>query len=192
MAFTVEDGTGLAGANSFAAVATADTYWADRGNTVWSGASPAQRQQALVRSTDYIKNQKRYRWSGAKLTYAQPLPFPREGAVEQDGLSVPNNVVPLGVVEACCYLALVALADILAGGAGDLQPALARGGMIQSETVADISVSYFEGAANETVYPYVDGLMATLMRRTALQSTPEYYEPEIPAGFETDQFQNNQ
>ena len=60
MAFLVEDGTGLAAANSFCDVATADAYFTDR-NTVsnpnaaaWLALDNADKQALLIAATDYI------------------------------------------------------------------------------------------------------------------------------------------
>lgn len=89
MAFTVEDGTGLAGANSFATVEAADAYFADRGNTVWSAALLADKQIALVKATDYING--RFKFRGSKLNQlVQALEFPR---VYLDNPVMPPNLL---------------------------------------------------------------------------------------------------
>jgi hypothetical protein len=75
MAFTVEDGTVVAGANSFATVDGADTYFEDRGNATWAAATDTNKETALVRATDYINN--RFRFRGEKYDEDQPLEFPR-------------------------------------------------------------------------------------------------------------------
>lgn len=51
--FIVEDGTGVAGANSYATVAYADQYFLDRAVVAWTGVD-AVKQSALVRATDYV------------------------------------------------------------------------------------------------------------------------------------------
>lgn len=51
--FTVEDGTGVDGANSYTDVAYADQYFLDRGVVAWTGADSVK-QSALVRATDYV------------------------------------------------------------------------------------------------------------------------------------------
>ncbi len=49
MTFVVEDGTGLANANAYIAVAFADSYFADRGIQKWADVTDASlKQQAIV------------------------------------------------------------------------------------------------------------------------------------------------
>lgn len=84
MAFTVEDGTGVANANSYAAVADADAYFADRGNAVWSAISTdAEKEQALVKATDYIETMYARRFVGEMAEIDQALSWPREDAVDR-------------------------------------------------------------------------------------------------------------
>ena len=49
MAIIVEDGTGLANANSFISVAGADAYWAEVTTpALWNAANTAAKEAALV------------------------------------------------------------------------------------------------------------------------------------------------
>ncbi len=102
MTFTVEDGTGLPTANSYASAATADTYFSDRGVSSWTG-SETVKQQALVRATDYIDRMFGKRFLDVPLTDTQALAFPRM----ELGL-------PTCVVYACCEYALRELTARLA------------------------------------------------------------------------------
>ncbi|MEK7454733.1 MAG: DnaT-like ssDNA-binding protein [Pseudomonadota bacterium] len=63
MSIIVEDGTGIAGSNSYASVAEADAFHALRLNADWAAATDPQKVSALVRSTDYIRSA--YRVCGA-------------------------------------------------------------------------------------------------------------------------------
>jgi len=54
MAFIVEDGTMVVGANSYASVAYADSYFTDRGIVTWTGAN-SLKQAALILATDYVE-----------------------------------------------------------------------------------------------------------------------------------------
>lgn len=190
MAFDPEDGTGKATATSLCSVAMADTFWADHGAlAAWTAATTSDKEAALNWASDYIRNQVRYRWSGTKKTYAQTMPWPRTGAAELDGQSVPDNVVPWAVTAAAAYLAGSALAD----GAA-LQPALPNGGrVVTQESVDVLSVSYDTakpGSRADTVIQYVDGLLASLLRTPLLSSEPAYYEPTTPDAFTDDRFTN--
>ena len=92
MAFTPEDGTGLAAANSLATLDYADAYFEERGVTAWTGTDTVK-EQALVRATDYMESRwgKRGRFRGQVQfpDTPQALSFPRlyighDGAVPDD------------------------------------------------------------------------------------------------------------
>ena len=105
MAFTVEDGTGVANANSYASVEFADAYFADRGNAVWAAiADPADKQGYLVRATDYIENIYARRFIGDMVSTAQALSWPR---VNADPYT--SNVIPLTLQKAAVEYALRAI-----------------------------------------------------------------------------------
>jgi hypothetical protein len=53
VALVVEDGTGLANANSYVSVADADAYFSLRPNSAWC-VSVTKKEQALRRATDYV------------------------------------------------------------------------------------------------------------------------------------------
>lgn len=104
MAFVVEDGTGIPGANSYASVEFADGYFEDRNVVKWAQASQVQKQAALIRATDYI-NSLPVAWA-AEQTYAhQELKFPRGKGV---------TTLPTNLKRAVVLYALRALkADLL-------------------------------------------------------------------------------
>lgn len=75
----VEDGTGKADANSYSDVASADAYFAERGNTVWAGLTEQNKEFKLVQATDYIEGRFADKWRGQPLTDTQALAWPRSG-----------------------------------------------------------------------------------------------------------------
>lgn len=77
MAYTVEDGTGVADANSYVLVAEADLYFADRGVGTWATLNTAQKQAALVKATDYLDQRYGSRYVGVKYSATQSLEWPR-------------------------------------------------------------------------------------------------------------------
>lgn len=180
MVLVAEDGSGLPNANSFCEVTVADTFWADRDPTaLWAtGATDTEKAAALIRASDYIRNQERYRWSGARKSYTQRMPWPRTGASERDGLAVPENLVPWQVIEAACFLANTALTS-------DLQPALQHGGEILSETLSGVvSTTYAPKARPDAAYQFVDGVLAPLLRRPISDPLLPYQAlPTDPSGF---------
>jgi len=82
--FTVEDGTGLAGANSYIDLTFADTYHEDRQNLSWSAATQAIRQGALIRASEYVDKRFGLRFKGFKSSSTQGLEWPRIGALDAD------------------------------------------------------------------------------------------------------------
>lgn len=69
MAFIVETGSGIPGANALASVAFVDAYLADRGRSTengWSGLSDTVKKQKIVAGTDYIEQRFGQEFRGEK------------------------------------------------------------------------------------------------------------------------------
>ena len=112
MALIVEDGSIVAGAESFCTVSFADTYHSNRGNTAWTGTD-AVKEAALRKAADYMMQAYRGRWQGLRVEDGQALDWPRSWVVV-DGYAVLSTIVPNEVKAACAQLALRALsADLL-------------------------------------------------------------------------------
>lgn len=154
MAIIVEDGTGLAAANSYASVEEANGYHIDRNNTAWAAAEAVEREAALINATMYLDGT--YKWDGTRCYAAQALGWPRVLMWDADLKAVASNAVPAKVKAATCELALAALS-------GALAPALDRGGKVTSESIGPISVSYASGAPGGKVYPIIDYLVRDLI-----------------------------
>jgi hypothetical protein len=151
MALIVEDGTIVAGAESYITVADATAYFAARGNTAWSGlASDTLREQALRKGTDYMEATYGLRWKGDRVSELQALSWPRSGAYA-NGFLIDSDAVPLPVRFACAELAVRAsTADLLSD----------PGAQVKSETVGPISVTYQDGARQQTRYEAIDRMLA--------------------------------
>ncbi len=107
MALVVEDGTGLAGANSYISESFADTYHDDRGNTKWAAESSANKQSAIIRATDYIDKRWGVWFRGIKSSSTQALQWPRVNAFDNNGYVWSG--VPTLLERACVEYALRAL-----------------------------------------------------------------------------------
>lgn len=90
MAFVAEDGTGLDDANSYATVAFADEYFADRGITAWTG-SDTVKQQKLIQATDYIET--RFTFDGEPFSEEQALHFPTLDCETSLAAEMPVNLL---------------------------------------------------------------------------------------------------
>jgi DnaT-like ssDNA binding protein len=80
MAFRVEDGTVVPGANSYASVDYATTYFADLGRASEFAGEVDQQRGWLVQATRYIEMRFSTRFIFAPYSAIQPLSFPR-GAI---------------------------------------------------------------------------------------------------------------
>lgn len=109
MAFLVEDGTGIEGANSLIEIDFADAYFALRGKEVWAALSIEEKQAAAVLGTDYVNTQ--YVFRGQRLNPKQGTAFPRINVFDPSG--IPTEGVP-GCVQMCvCELAYRASSNVL-------------------------------------------------------------------------------
>lgn len=158
MALTVEDGSGVIGADSYASLADAATYLADRGLTLWAtDMTDAEREQALRRATDYMVQAYRSRWRGVRVLQGQALDWPRadvprEIASSDSSVYYPDNVLPDEVRNACIELAY-------RGASGPLMADVTRSQYTQREKVDVIEVEYFAWAPTQAAYRAVESML---------------------------------
>lgn len=167
MALTVEDGSIVAGANSYVDLTFASEYFAARGTT-WPAASPANAdaEAALVRATAYIEAKYGASFSGSRVAgREQPLLWPRTGAEDRDGEPIPEDEIPVELKNAVCEAALREYTT-----PGSLQPDLERGGAIQRVKAGSVEVEYRGDASANTVFAAIDRAIAPLI--AASSSSP--------------------
>lgn len=162
MSIVVEDGTGLANANSYVSVADADAYHSARGNSAWteSSTSPDQgKTAALIRATTFIDGHYRGRWPGTPLNGRdQALAWPRENATDAEGNDVASDEVPREIIATTCEAALRELQS-----PGSLQPDLERGGAIRRLKAGSVEVEYADNALNTTTLTLIDDILSGLI-----------------------------
>lgn len=160
MAFTVEDETGLTDANSYADVSFADDYFAERGVDAWTG-STTEKQQALIKGTDYIES--RYSGDfGGIIEFPdnpQALSFPRVQLYDQNNLLVTG--IPTKLKQATCEYALRSLSAALLAdptidesGAG-VRSRKSKIGPLEDEVVYTST----SGAVSLPEYPAADNMI---------------------------------
>lgn len=169
MPLVVEDGTGLANAESYISVADATTYHANRGNAAWAAlASDTVREQKLRIATEYLSDKYRLRWKGVRVTATQALDFPRYGIVREDYYVVssvppssidgtiyyPSDEVPAEAIRACAELALRAID-------GPLLDDVTQ--KVKREKVGPIETEYADGASATVTYSAIDGMLAPFL-----------------------------
>ncbi len=174
-------------ADSYAAVADADAYFAALGNLLWT-ATDTWKEVYLRRATRYLDNQYRHRWIGIKATETQSLLWPRVDGkrtlyrisltyplLDIDGFQIPMDGVPEGVVKATIELAYLALSG------ASLEPRLTQDDQqILSQTskvdVLEKTITRRAGgAAMYERYAVVEGLL-----RGLVTSTPGAFSGTMP------------
>lgn len=158
MAIVIEDGTGKSDAEAYISVTSADTYFSGRGDTVWTALTTAAKEAALRKATDYMLATYGLRWAGIRKTDTQALDWPRYYVPRRQTngtIYIEDDIVPVVVQRACAELALRASAD-------DLAPDV--GAQVKSETVGPISVTYMDGARQDTAYKAIDAMLAAYLK----------------------------
>lgn len=159
MSLIVEDGTGLATAQSYVSVADCTAYHAARGNAAWAAAATdALREQALTRAASALDGIYSSRWPGYLCNSDQALDWPRYDAIDARGYEIDSGSVPLAVKNACCEAALVEIAT-----PGALSKALEHGGAVKVDKTGPITTEYFPGASAGTVYLAIQQAIARIV-----------------------------
>lgn len=158
MALTVEDGTGVSGADSYAAAATISAYWANRPHdpisAVVAAASADDLDGAAREAATYMDATWGMYYRGSRRGYVQGLMFPRSGAYDDEGYPLPD--LPPEIVQANCELAGRAVSARLASDE-------AKGGKVKRQKVGDIEREFFEGASVEKRFGSVNGILAPVL-----------------------------
>lgn len=154
MALIVENGSIVVGAESYVTVVEADTYWTDRNNQDWDDAADEAKEAALREAQQFLDAT--YDWIGTRVLATQELDWPRWVIYDRERRAILHNEIPKYVKQAQMELALQALS-------GRLLDSQERAGMVLSETVGPLAVTYSQGAPGGRTYPFVDALVSGLI-----------------------------
>jgi hypothetical protein len=146
----VEDGSGVANANSYVNVANARQYAENRG--VELPADDNEVAAMLIQATDYLEAQE-CRYQGKRTSSTQALAWPRTGVVLHCD-EVPPNVIPQSLISAQVQLAMAINAGF------DLQPNVSPQDYVTREKVGPIETEYAD--------PLAVGIMPTFTAANAL------------------------
>ena len=157
----VEDGTGLTDSNSYVSVVFADDYFSARGVSEWENLEEAQKEQCLIRATDYIDNI--FQWCGKKEFENQALRFPRVELRDYEGAEVSG--IPVCLKQAVCDAALV-------GMSGELFQTSEVNGDVVSENITSLAFTYSKSERTVTSRTLYDSINTKLrgLYRDASQS----------------------
>lgn len=160
MAIIVEDGTGLATAESYCTTLFATQYFKQRGmGTTWDSLDIVRKEQLLRQATDYIELRFSARFRGVRSTSTQALSFPRDR----------NPVLPMNLLRATAEYALRALSGpLVADPTTD-----ASGLQVKSYTkkLGPLEKTFEYDTTSASLfkpYPAADMLLKSLLRPTGL------------------------
>jgi hypothetical protein len=168
MSLNVETGTGASNSESYISVASADTYFSDRGNTTWSVLTTAQKEQALRKATDFMLQRYRPYWLGYRNSSTQALDWPRayvsiNPAEVVYQLDISNTIVPVEVQRACAELALrsTTYTDGLLPDVSDL---------VTEETIGPITTKYDSRSPDTPLYKSIDAMLSIYLKDGGMNS----------------------
>lgn len=155
----VEDGTGLANADSYISVADADAYCAAQG-LAWAGEATAK-EQALRRA--FMALNSGWSFKGTRTLYrAQAGAWPRAGATDGEDNAISSDEVPVEVQRAQVELAVYELAT-----PGGLTPLVVVAERVRAEQIGPLRIDYAAvpgtADANRPILTKVDDLLAGLL-----------------------------
>lgn len=155
MSLTIEDGTGVSGATSFATAAEARTFASARGVTL--SAVDADVEVLLIKAGDYLLGMEN-RFQGFRSTNHQRLPFPRYDVYLPGGYSLNPYVIPDILKEAQIQLAMEAVNT-------DLRPT-GEGREVIREKVGPLETEYSASGASSInpVFNKVSDLLLPLLK----------------------------
>lgn len=174
MALIVEDGTCLTDAESYLSVAGFKAY-CDKWGYSYAGITDAVIEQKLRLATAYIDTI--FRYKGVRQVNAQALEFPRSTLFDWSAYEVTG--VPARVVKACAELAFKGFTE-------SLYVDLDRGGMVTSESVGPLSVSYAPDAPAGKTYRFAENLLGPYIRKDHDFLNPPIFGTSDAPGFERD------
>jgi hypothetical protein len=128
----VEDGSKPDNANSYVTLEAADLYHGSYGNIDWPApdSSEEEKKQALILATQSVD----LLYGPRYLSFIYPdspqvLLFPRAWFTDNNGVVVPDNTIPICLINAVCEVALMSLQGI------DIFPLASSANYIKAESV---------------------------------------------------------
>ena len=148
MAFILENGTGVEGANAYTTAEAVRSYWLDRGVTLTQ--TDPQVEAAIIISSQYVDFNNAFK--GFKINFNQGLAWPRYG-IE----NVPSDAVPVQVQNAVAEYAKRQLASPLQP---DSEPLTIKRKKVKADVV-ESEIEYQDDVGVKS-YPLADGYLVGL------------------------------
>jgi hypothetical protein len=173
MALIVENGTGVAGADAYAAQSVITQYWADRPHSpfaaIWAAAASDVRDGGTREATSYLDATSGPYYRGKRSGYIQGLLWPRNFALDDEGFPLPS--MPPELVQATCELSARAVSAALS-----VDQAI-DGRITEQTTKIDViteTIKYADGVQNEAKYGSVDGILAPILNGSQPSAKPAW------------------
>ena len=156
----VEDGSGVAGANTYATANQAINYAASRGITLVDNDELASQ---LIVAADYIGSKELQYQGDRSFPIAQSLSWPRIGAIIYT-LEISPTSIPTNIVQAQCQLVIEQVN-------GENLFVNTNNSVFVTEETVDVITTKFQRVSSETgsnapVFGKVDALLAPLLKST--------------------------
>lgn len=139
MALVVEDGSEVAGANSYVTLVEARAFLDARALLPSATVDDTALTLLLVKATDYLQS-KQSKFKGTRVTSTQPLAWPREDAYiyPEDESPFASDEIPQQLKDAQCLAAVeINTYDLMPSG---------RGREVTEETVGPLTTAYAPGS----------------------------------------------
>jgi len=158
MALVPETGSGVPGADAYAARATVLAYWVNRPHSAFAATVAAadvnDMDGAIREATDYLDAEFGQYYRGVRAGRVQGKLWPRTNALDDAGF--PLTGLPQELVDATCELAGRAVSATLADDE-------ARGGLIKRLKAGSVEIEYADGAQAGTVYGIVSKMLVPIL-----------------------------
>ena len=166
MPLTVEDGTGVYGADAYVSAQAVDTYWANRPHSPfsasWAAGSTANREGAIREATAYLDATYYLSYRGiSRRTEDQGLQWPRSDAYDDEMFDLPD--LPQQIRDATCELAVRALSEALSPDS-DQQQSVKR--LKEKVGAVETETEYQMGEGLERKFSFVERLLAPVLKAT--------------------------
>ena len=169
MALIVEDGTGVAGAESYASVDFADNYWTLRPHlaqsSAWLAETTSRKEGMLREATAYTDATWGPHYRGVRAGYIQGLLWPRTGAVDETGYELP--ALPAELPNVVCELVARAVSAPLSSDVS-YEDAIKRlkAGSVEIEFVDSTTNRVVYGTTTQMLWGILDGTQDGASRPT--------------------------
>lgn len=155
MSLVVEDGTGIANANTYISLADVSSYCLDFDFEDFFSKLEAEQNALILKSMRFIES---FDFVGTKNQTENNLQWPRDDAYERNGLLIDSSTIPANIKNAVCEGVILE-----ATSSGILQPSLSRQGL-KSEKYGDVKFEYFSSGRVNPSFLTISGLLVGLVK----------------------------